>query len=179
MDTSDMLPVWDEVKTMRVYAADDTAYLCTRKRWVAAIREGTIAFWQPHVWCELLWQTWIATQTTAPRLTRFHTEQVFVTHVTTFFEAEGWTCRREVAHPYGRSDLLMQRNEMQWICEAKLTMGADDVTRALGQLLCAKVVYPHAFLGIITPAPIHARWLAIFASYDITLLEGPWTKQAE
>ena len=172
-----------EAKTMytRLFGGDWLLYYTTA-RWIGGCNGHWMYFsnWDTAL-CEAIWFAYGEWETAEDRRARagFLSEADFVAAVAQQLKHEGWACQTEVRTKYGRIDLLATRAGARWIIEAKLSMHASDVTCALGQLLCGLQAYPDAQLWFATPARIQTRWKTVFAQYNITLLEGPWTKPLE
>src|SRR5262245_4145953 len=166
--------------SVRSYAEPCLDLLYTRNRMIGHIAEGMIWFNDHNTeLCQAVWRAYLdALESERPR-SGFTSETTFVAYVARELTGNGWYCQREVRTPYGRIDLLAQRDTDVWIVEAKLAMDGPAMTCVLGQLLCSHEIYPEAGLWFATPAPIRQRWATLLARYAIHILEGPWTPPME
>lgn len=176
--------ILEEAKTMytRLHGGDWLCYYTT-ERWIGNGNAGCMYFsnWNTAL-CEALWlayNEWRDEQEGLTRPAYLDSEATFVVYIAQHLQQAGWHCRQEVTTPYGRRDLVAERAGVRWIIEAKLGASIPEMTCVLGQLLCAHETYPEAQLWFATPAVIPIRWNAILTRYNITLLEGPWTKAME
>lgn len=183
MELPDRTAILAEAKTMytRLFIGD-WLYYYTKERWIGSTNGHYMYFsgWNTPL-CEAIWLAYRAWAEKEEHRARsgYPSEAAFVAYVAQELQDDGWNCRQEVRTRYGRMDLLAERDAARWIIEAKLSMTAPDVTCALGQLLCGLEAYPDARLWFATPAPIQTRWNTLFIRYNITILEGPWTKAME
>lgn len=171
-----------EARTMWGHFVGHMWVLHTDTRWIGTIDKDVMWFnHQDTALCRVIWETHEtiskAYQGYLYGSNPFPLERDLVEAVISILRLEGWACACEVATVYGRIDILAIKEPVVWVIEAKLTATAQTLEQALGQLLAGHAAYPAARLGLVTTDHVPTHWLTLLQSYDINLVEGPWTKQ--